>query len=322
MNTIQMLQQVSRTFALSIEQLPDILCRAVSLSYLLLRVSDCLEDHESIPASQKPHLLRLWTEVLDDHRRVGELTSSISYLDQPGDSEAQVALHAAFLLEQLRALPEEVIHIITRRVKQTSMGMARWQEHAPVVENENEMDDYMHQVAGLVGYLLTDIFSWYSPVIRKRRTKLMPLSRQYGLALQTVNIIRGMRKDYERGWVYVPRTFYEDVGLSKDELFMAGNIEKALLVVNKLADKAEKHLSYGLQYIINFPFNQHHIRLGCMWPLFFAIKTLAISRNNPLVITAEAKLERKQVKKIMTDTWLFGWMNPWLSRYYQYLSVP
>ena len=155
--------------------------------------------------------------------------------------------------------------------------MARWQEHGPFVETEDEMDDYMFEVAGRVGYLLTDLFGWYSPIIQKRKSQLRPLAREFGLALQTVNIIRGLRKDYERGWVFVPRTFYEPFGLRARVLFAEENNGKALQAVDLLANKAENHLRHGLSYITSIPRNHYRLRLACMWPLFFAIRTLALS---------------------------------------------
>jgi len=318
----EMLRRVSRTFALSIEQLPDILRESITLSYLLLRVSDCLEDNDGIPGSDKPKLLRLWAEVLEGSQPVQKLYDGIAYLSPEDDDEVQAAYQAAHYLDLLSELPPEIQAIIANRVRQTSLGMARWQEHGPYVEDESAMDDYMHQVAGLVGYLLTDIFSWYSPIIRKRREQLLPLSREYGLALQTVNIIRGMRKDYERGWVFVPQTFYERFGLTRDSLFAPENLDKAIKVVNILADKASRHLFNGITFITAFPRIQHRIRLACMWPLYFAIKTLAISRDNVNVVLNEAKLNRTQVKKIMLNTKLFGWSNHWLLHYYEELSIP
>ena len=102
--------------------------------------------------------------------------------------------------------------------------------------------------------------------------KLRPLAREFGLALQTVNIIRGMRKDYERGWVFVPRTFYEPLGLTRESLFARENNGKALQVIARLADKAESHLRHGLQYITHIPRVHYRIRLACAWPLFFAIR--------------------------------------------------
>jgi farnesyl-diphosphate farnesyltransferase len=311
-----MLRAVSRTFALSIERLPKGLREAVATAYLLFRVSDCLEDNETLVAGSKAELLRLWARVLTDSMPVSSLTEEIVHLDK-SDPEVYVAQHADQLLEDLNRFPDPIREIITKHVNQTSLGMARWQEIGPEVRTEEEMDDYMHQVAGRVGYLVTDLFAWYSPVINERKEKLLPLSRHFGLALQTVNIIRGLRKDYERGWVYVPRTFYEPLGLTRDGLLAKENAAKILRMVDRLADKAEKHLQYGLDYILSLPKWIHGIRLACMWPLLFAVRTLASSRDNINVILTEAKISRVEVKKIIRDTTLFGWSNSWLNNYYE-----
>ena len=199
--------------------------------------------------------------------------------------------------------------------------MARWQEHGPEVHDEAELDDYMHQVAGRVGYLLTNLFAWYSPALAKRKYRLLPLSRHFGLALQTVNIIRGLRKDYDRGWVYVPRTFYEPLGLTRDSLLAQENAATFSQVIDQLANKAESHLQYGLRYITSLPRRQHGIRLACMWPLLFAVKTLTISRNNIKVILAEDKITRAEVITIVRKTTLLGWSNHWLVNYYQRLHT-
>lgn len=318
---IQMLGAVSRTFTLSIEQLPAILRDSIMLSYLLLRVSDCLEDHQTMDIERKIRLLELWDEILAGEKPASELTQQLTDLDS-SDPEVYVAQQATDLMDFLRTFPQEIQQSIISRVKRTTLGMARWQRHGPFVETEEEMDDYMHQVAGRVGYLITDIFAWYSPRIQARKEELLPLSREYGLALQTVNIIRGMRKDYDRGWVFVPATFLERVGLTREELFLPGNEDKAIQVVNMLADKAETHLRHGLAYIAAFPIHQHRIRLACMWPLFFAVKTLALSRNDMNVLLNEVKMTRQDVKTIMRQTTLMGWSNKWLDRYYQTLSQP
>ncbi|HUI30165.1 MAG TPA: squalene/phytoene synthase family protein [Candidatus Acidoferrales bacterium] len=315
----EMLRAVSRTFALSIERLPSELRDMVSTAYLLFRVSDCLEDNEFLGADHKAELLRIWARVLSDSMPVSSLTGEIIHLDR-GDPEVYVAQHADELLECLHRFPQPIQEIIKSHVNQTSLGMARWQENGPDVRNEEEMDDYMHQVAGRVGYLLTDLFAWYSPVIRERKEKLLPLARHFGLALQTVNIIRGLRKDYERGWVYVPRTFYEPLGLTRDSLFAEENASQVLRIIERLADKADTHLQYGLDYIMDLPKWLHGIRLACMWPLLFAVRTIAVSRNNLDVVMHEAKITRSEVKRIIRDTTLFGWSNSWLKNYYSRLS--
>jgi farnesyl-diphosphate farnesyltransferase len=315
-----MLRNVSRTFAISIEQLPSALRDAVTVAYLLFRVSDCLEDHEELERMRKAELLRLWAQVLRGDMPVVSLTGAVANLDE-NDPEVYVTQHAGQLLDQLHRLPESNQETIIDHVHQTSLGMARWQEHGPFVDTEEEMDDYMFEVAGRVGYLLTDLFGWYSPFILKQKDNLRPLAREFGLALQTVNIIRGMRKDYERGWVFIPRTFYEPLGLTRDSLFAQESSAAALQVIARLADKAESHLRHGLQYITNIPPIHYRIRLACTWPLFFAIKTLAVSRDNIQVILNEAKITRAEVMNIIRNTTLMGWSDHWLRSYYSKLLI-
>ncbi len=320
MNHHEMLRAVSRTFALSIEQLPGILRETVTIAYLMFRVSDAIEDHPTLSCEQKASLLTVWAQVLAGESGVGELTGRLEGLDE-NDPEVYVATHADRVLEYLYGLPDTAQAICARHVRDTSLGMARWQMHGPVVSNEAEMDDYMHQVAGRVGYLLTELFSWYCPAIEKLKERLMPLAREFGLALQTVNIIRGIKNDYERGWVFIPATFYRQFGLNSNELFSADKKDHALEVVDMISRKAERHLQNGLTYITLLPRFQRRIRLFCIWPLLFAVKTLSISRNNPAVLTAEAKISRSQVRSIIMVSQACFWSNYCLSRYYNFLNA-
>lgn len=315
----EILRKVSRTFALSIEHLPTVLRDAITLAYLLFRVSDCLEDHDGLPVQQKVVLLRRWAQVLEGVEPVETLTKDLMHLDS-NDHEVYVAQHADVVLEGVRTLPTALQTVITQGAHSTTLGMARWQAHGPYVEDEAALDDYMHQVAGKVGYLVTDVFAWYVPRLQAKIERLKPLAREFGLALQTVNIVRGMRKDYERGWVFVPQTFYEPLGLTRDSLFDPANLDQAMQVVARLADKAERHLKNGLAYVQEIPQIRHRLRLACIWPLFFAVKTLAVSRENPDVLLDEAKITRGDVKEIIVKTQLLGWSNGWLRFYYRQLS--
>ena len=93
-------------------------------------------------------------------------------------------------------------------------------------------------------------------------------------------------------------------------------------VIDMLADKAERHLQNALSYTTLLPRTQYQIRLFCLWPLLFAVKTLAISRNNSSVLTAEAKITRGQVKKIVFTSKLFSCSNFFLTVYYKSLYKP
>ena len=315
-----LLRTASRTFAIGIEQLPGVLCDAGTVAYLLLRVSDYLEDNDDMSAQKKIVLLNLWAEILKGNAKVEELTSQIQNVDI-SNPDAVVAQHTEGILLRLSSLPTEVQEIIVHHVIKTTYGMARWVERGPQVIDEADMDDYMFEVAGRVGYLLTHLFAWYSASIRNKKDKLLPLSREFGLALQTVNVIRGLRKDYERGWVFVPKKFLAAVNLTAHELFQPENRVEAIKVLDMLADKAERHLHAALACVKSLPPWQHRIRLACIFPLMFAIRTLAISRRNAQVFESEAKITREEVKRIVMDATLWGWSNSWLDSYYQKLNI-
>ena len=320
MNSRELLRTASRTFAIGIERLPGVLCEATTIAYLLLRVSDYLEDNEEMETDQKVSLLNLWVNVLREEADVETLTSYFTDANTQ-NPDAIVAQHSKEILLQLKSLPYAVQEIIVRHVIHCTLGMARWTQIGPNVADEKEMDDYMFEVAGRVGYLITQLFAWYSHTIRRKEQEIMPLAREYGLGLQTVNIIRGLREDFERGWVYVPKIFLSEMGLTKEQLFDTENRERALQVLDMLTNKAERHLHEALKYVKSLPWWQHGIRLGCIFPLMFAIRTLAVCRRNAQVFESEAKITRADVKKIVLDSTLWGWSNQWLDKYYQELNT-
>jgi len=320
MNSRDLLRITSRTFAIGIERLPGVLCEATTVAYLLLRVSDYLEDNEEMQADEKIALLNQWVNVLREECAVDEIVARVANADV-SNPDAIVTQHAKEILLHLNSLPYEVREIIVRHVINSTQGMARWTKIGPNVNDEAELDDYMFEVAGRVGYLMTQLFAWYSLFIRRKETEIMPLAREFGLGLQTVNVIRGMRGDFDRGWVYIPKKFISAMGLSSEPLFDPEHRQEALKVLDMMTDKAERHLLEALKYVKSLPRWQHGIRLGCIYPLMFAIRTLAVSRRNAQVFESEAKITRDEVKKIVFDSTMWGWSNTWLDRYYEELSV-
>ena len=316
----EMLHATSRTFALGIERLPGVLGNSVMIAYLLLRVSDYLEDNEKMPPEQKAALLDLWSSILVNEEHISRLTAQIGEPDL-SNPDAVVAVHASEVLQALYALPAGIQTPIIQNVRDTTRGMARWVMRGPRVENEYDMDDYMHEVAGRVGYLLTQLFSCYSSYIRQQKNVLMPLAREFGLALQTVNVIRGLREDFERGWIFVPSNFCAPLNIRREDLFQAEHISEALQVLDKLTEKADRHLLGAMSYLKSLPPWQYGIRLFCVYPLMFAVRTLAISRHNQAVLQGEVKITRDEVARIVRDTTLWCWSNRWLDRYYQNLGT-
>jgi farnesyl-diphosphate farnesyltransferase len=304
----------SRTFAVGIRILPEPLRAEITVAYLLLRVSDYLEDSRELGAEEKVALLQSWRRVLEG---AGERQPLIERLRAAREDipDALVARHAATVLAGLDKLAPSAKDILIRRVGESSAGMARWTERGSRFETEADLDDYMHEVAGRVGHLLTELFTLRLPGTRKAGERMMTLGREFGLALQTVNVIRGLHEDRDRGWVYVPTVFVSDPRIHPGELFDAANQDAAMTVLARLVEKADGHLAAARAYIRLIPRRYHRVRLFCLLPLFFAVRTLAISRANPDVLRQETKMTRREVRAITRRAMVLGFSNGWIERY-------
>ncbi len=316
----ELLVRSSRTFAVGIGILPEPLREEITVAYLLLRVSDYLEDNQELGNADKIALLNRWAVVLAGGRDRAALLERLRAAreDTP---DALVARNAAAVLDGLNALAPEARAILIRRVGESSAGMARWVARGSVFRTESDLDDYMYEVAGRVGHLLTELFAERVSGLAGRREAMMPLGREFGLALQTVNVIRGLHEDRDRGWVYVPTEFITDPGPRPSELFEPGNRSAAMGVLARLVGKAERHLAAARAYIQLIPRRHHGVRLFCMLPLFFAVRTLALSRGNPDVLERETKMTRREVLAVTRNAKLLGFSNRWMDWYCGRLAV-
>ncbi|MDE2796937.1 MAG: hypothetical protein OXL34_19135 [Gemmatimonadota bacterium] len=83
-------------------------------------------------------------------------------------------------------------------------------------------------------------------------------------------------------------------------------------VVARLVAKADGHLAAARRYVALIPRRHHRVRLCCLLPLFFAIRTLAVSRGNPDVLRAEVKMTRDEVRAITRHARVMGVSNWWI----------
>ena len=173
----------------------------------------------------------------------------------------------------------------------------------------------MHEVAGRVGYLITDLFCLSSKDVRANRSEMMVLGREFGLALQTVNIVRGIPSDIRRGWFFVPRQFLPDSIESGEDFLAEIHRGKAVEVVDRLLMKASRHFEAAEEYISRLPRFEGRMRIFCLLPFLFGVRTVALSRGNPDVLVSEAKLKRSEVKTIARRAKIWGWSNSWIHRY-------
>lgn len=301
----ELLVATSRTFAPGIHALRPSLRRPIGIAYLVLRVSDFLEDTTSLVDRDKVELLEAWAEAL----QTGILTPTLRRVLEAADDgtpDALAANHVDRVFEALRGLSDGSGEIVARHTASSTLGMARWIRQGPHFETEAALDDYMHEVAGKVGLLLTDLFLATPGVVRGPRDRMMHLANEFGLALQTVNVIRGLHEDIHRGWDFVPTSFRGSPPGPRD----------APSVLRAFTEKAERHVLAGVSYIRGLEgFGARDVRFFCALPLFLAAGTLRVSRDNPRVFREAVKLDRAQVGRTVTLTRMLASSDRWVQWY-------
>jgi farnesyl-diphosphate farnesyltransferase len=318
----ELLRATSRTFAVGIEALPVPLRDAITVAYLVLRVSDYFEDSPTLSGERKESLLEGWAQLVQSAGdappppdRIRQLEGAVAEADRSlPDHEA--ARQAGFVLEGLAGLPSVLRRPIQHHTADTTMGMARWVRRGPDFPDEEALDDYMFEVAGRVGLLLTDTFAAFSPAIARRREALDRTAVSFGLGLQTVNVIRGLHEDPRRGWSFVPRTILPDGATGPDGFLDPRTLprEEQEAVLDFLTRKAAGHVSDALAYCKALPRRERGVRLFCIIPAVLASRTVQISAGNLQVFQRGVKVTRPQVRRIVLAARLFWFSNARLDR--------
>jgi len=290
----------------------------VGVAYLTLRVADYFEDNERMPPEEKIRYLEAWADALASRlpsAGAGNSTSTFSGPDAYDDAtpDALAARASGLVLDAYAALPEEEREIVGRHVVDSTRGMARWVRTGPAFETEADLDDYMFEVAGRVGLLLTDLFARRSAAVARRHEEMTRLGVEFGLGLQTVNVIRGLSSDPDRGWIFVPRAFVPAEVDAPAPLWRDPDGTPARALLEALVDKASRHLDAARRYVLGIPRREHGLRVFCVLPLLFARRTIELSRANPRVFTDEVKLTRRDVVAIARRTRLLAASNAWVA---------
>jgi farnesyl-diphosphate farnesyltransferase len=316
----RLLRSTSRTFAVGIESLPHGLREAVTLAYLVLRVSDYYEDSPTLPPRVKQRMLGSWADLVEvagdepvgsrQERSLEGLAEGIAPEDR-ALPDHRAALEAKEILRGLAELPPDFRDPIRRHTARTTRGMAVWVERGDEFPDEAALDRYMFEVAGRVGLLLTDLFAAHSEAIRERGDELRRTAVSFGLGLQTVNVIRGLHEDPTRGWNYVPRDHLSDGGSCADLRRAGPSVQGPALEF--LVCKAGRHIADALDYCRILPRSERGIRIFCIIPALLALRTAQRSAHNLEVFRLPVKITRAEVGRVIFRTRLFFFSNAWLA---------
>ncbi|MGI9332923.1 MAG: phytoene/squalene synthase family protein [Gammaproteobacteria bacterium] len=305
------LQGVSRTFALTIPTLPDQLCLSVGNAYLLCRLADTIEDEPALSAAQKRALSEQFIDVVagatEPDRFATELLPLLSGATL--DAERDLVANTARVIRITRSLMPGQRRALERCVRIMGAGMAEFQEKETLdgLADQREMDRYCYYVAGVVGEMLTDLFCEHSPDIARHRETLQALAVSFGQALQMTNILKDIWDDRSRGACWLPREVFLRAGFSLGELTPGAGTPEFQRGLLELVSVAAGHLHNALRYTLTIPPAHAGIRRFCLWALGMAVLTLRKIRRRPdFASGAEVKITRRTVHATVAVTSAFA----------------
>ena len=156
---------VSRTFALTIPELPETLRDVVGNAYLLCRITDCIEDEPALTPREKQRFANRFVGVVEgreDSATIGpELAAALSSSTPRG--ERDLVANTARVIRIARRFREEQRRAVARCVRIMASGMSDFQQldTSAGLKDLRQLNRYCYVVAGVVGEMLTELFCDY-----------------------------------------------------------------------------------------------------------------------------------------------------------------
>jgi farnesyl-diphosphate farnesyltransferase len=296
----QILPHVSRTFALTIPQLPPDLSRAVTNAYLLCRVADTIEDEPQIAPPDTLLYMERFSDavagVADAHSLGTELADKLSMWTLPAERELIVQL--ARVIRITRQLPLRQQAAIRRCVDTMCHGMHQFQRTASVrgLATLEDLDSYCYYVAGVVGEMLTELFCSHSPDIERQRSALSRLAPSFAQGLQMTNILKDVWEDRSRGACWLPQEVFARHGVELSQLTPQNGGSGFAAGMRELVGIAHAHLRNALEFTLLIPPRETGIRRFCLWAIGLAVLTLKrIAANPAFTQGTQVKVSRRTV---------------------------
>lgn len=299
-----LLTGVSRTFALTIPQLPQGLYKAVANAYLLCRIVDTIEDEVALSSENKRAFCREFAAVVKGQADAAGFSRRLVPLlsEQTLPAEHELIHCVPRVIAITHGLDRPQIDALAECVEIMSKGMADFQDknlHAGLADLD-EMGRYCYYVAGVVGEMLTKLFCHYSPEIAQHRETMMRLAVSFGQGLQMTNILKDVWDDQQRGVSWLPRDVFAAHGYDLAKLAPDNNNAAFRTAYGVVVGEAHGHLRDALEYTLLIPSHETGMREFCLWALGMAVLTLRkVNANLDFTQSNQVKISRRSVKAVI-----------------------
>jgi farnesyl-diphosphate farnesyltransferase len=272
------LPAVSRTFALTIPQLPPALRNSVTNAYLLCRIADTIEDEPALTPAASLHFLQRFVAVLYGKEPAAALAQDLvpQLSNQTLKAEADLVANMERVVRVTNRLDGQQQIAIQRCVEVMCGGMHQFQQTASLrgVPRLTDLDDYCYYVAGVVGQMLTELFCGYSPKIATQRAAMHELDVSFAQGLQMTNILKDVWEDRSRGACWLPQEVFSRHGIDLGQLTPGRADGRFDAAMRELVGVAHAHLRNALSFTLLIPGREAGIRRFCLWAIGLAILTL------------------------------------------------
>ncbi len=320
-----LLEGVSRTFALTIPQLPNELYSVVANAYLLCRIVDTIEDEVALTANQKHYFCGAFIDIVKTNQRTAEFAAELAPLlsAQTIPAEHVLIKFIPQVIDITHSFEGEQQAALLSCVETMAKGMPTFQAQNlnAGLSTLKDMDDYCYYVAGCVGEMLAKLFCHYSPEISAHREQLLKLSVSFGQGLQMTNILKDIWDDAQRGVCWLPQDIFTETGFDLSTLTPDTNDANFRLGLEHLISIAHQHLRNALTYTLLLPCHETGIRKFCLWALGMAVLTLQkIKHNLDFNYSKQVKITRNSVKATIVLTQLSVRSNFLLTQLFNFAS--
>jgi farnesyl-diphosphate farnesyltransferase len=312
------LPDVSRTFALTIPQLPPALRGPVTCAYLLCRIADTIEDEPGLSPAETLSFLNRFKAVVSGGAEAALLARDLvpSLTHETSAAERELVTHMDRVIRVLHRIEPKARAAMSRCVQLMCDGMPQFQLSASLegLTSTTDLDDYCYYVAGVVGEMLVDLFCSYSTDIARQREPLYELATSFAEGLQMTNILKDQWEDRARGACWLPRDVFVRHGLDLATLHAGQESPAYAAALAELIGVAHAHLRNALAFTLMIPPRETGIRKFCLWAIGMAVLTLRKIHENPGFASGrQVKIPRRAVTvtRLLTGAMLG---NNWLLR--------
>ena len=301
------LNNVSRSFALTVPMVEKKISIPIMIGYLEARIIDNFEDEGKF-VSPKERLenidkavniifrsgdKNLNIQIKELYEIAKRTISNQYYFDLVSNIDKIIAVH--------NSMEDNIKKILERWLSEMAYGMKKFINKEII--DFSDLEEYCYYVAGTIGCFLTELVVYSAKEITETQIEVLNRTKKdFGAFLQKVNIIRDIREDIKRNEkIFWPKKLLEEYQLSLEKLIDEKYRAEAISVLSKMINNTKTHIQPTIEYIYAVPYEFKGYQKAATINFLMGFETLNKLKNNYEVFSSDipVKIDTKIKEKII-----------------------